>query len=315
MLLANICGRCRFTYQSLRTTRHNRALWSAMLLGCVITLPAKSAETNQTSPTPRVVSAGAGVTELVLALNAGDELIAVDSTSQVPVNLDNVAKLGYHRMLSAEGILALSPTLVVGSDVMGPETTLQVLKQAKVNVAVLPSSSDEAQLLSNIDTLGQLLDRKAEAQKLKQTLQQQLAALKTKQQQISQSNTAPKILFILLQEGRGARVGGQGTAADIIIDLAGAKNIADFDGYKGMSQEGILSLQPDIILLSARTDSVDDSSNQSQALLKQMPLLAHTPAGKNDRIQQLAPQALLGGLGLSAITAADELATRLISQQ
>lgn len=314
MLLANIRGRCRRICQPLSTSRHYKALGSAMLLSC-FTLTANSAENYQASSTPRVVSAGAGVTELVLALNAGDELIAIDSTSHVPANLDKVAKLGYHRMLSAEGILALSPTLVVGSDVMGPATTLQVLKQAKVNVAVLPSSNDTAQLLANVDTLGQLLHRETEAKKLQQTLQQQLDTLKTKQQQISQANTVPKILFLLLQEGRGARVGGQGTAADIIIDLAGAQNIADFDGYKSMSQEGILSLQPDIILLSKRTDSDDDSSNQTQALLKQMPLLAHTPAGKNGRIQPLAPQALLGGLGLSAISAADELANTLISQQ
>ncbi|EGT3627126.1 hemin ABC transporter substrate-binding protein [Morganella morganii] len=264
----------------------------------------------------RLVSAGTGVTELVLALDAGNELVAIDSTSYVPEGLAHVAKLGYHRMLSAEGIIALSPTLVVGSDVMGPETTLNVLKQANIQVVQLPATNDEPQLMSNVDTLGQLLNRPDNAIKLKQDLHQQLQSLADKKQQISDAGVQPKILFMLLQEGRGARVGGKGTAADTIIALSGAQNIAEFDGYKSMSQEGILSLQPDIILLSKRSDNPTEQTNAhiAQELMKEMPLLAHTPAGKNGHIQTLAPQALLGGLGISAISAADTLASTLLKQ-
>ena len=262
----------------------------------------------------RLVSAGTGVTELVLALDAGNELVAIDSTSYVPEDLAHVAKLGYHRMLSAEGIIALSPTLVVGSDVMGPETTLNVLKQANIQVVQLPATNDEPQLMSNVDTLGQLLNRPDNAIKLKQDLHQQLQSLADKKQQISDAGAQPKILFMLLQEGRGARVGGKGTAADTIIALSGAQNIAEFDGYKSMSQEGILSLQPDIILLSKRSDNPTEQTNAhiAQELMKEMPLLAHTPAGKNGHIQTLAPQALLGSLGISAISAADTLASTLL---
>jgi iron complex transport system substrate-binding protein len=171
--------------------------------------------------------------------------------------------------------------------------------------------------MANLDTLGTLLNRPDKAKQLKQDLQQQLHSLQSKRQQVNAANTPPKILFMLLQEGRGARVGGKGTAADIIIELAGAVNIADFDGYKSMSQEGILSLQPDIILLSKRSDKPNSQTHAqiTQELLKEMPLLAHTPAGKNSHIQNLAPQTLLGGLGLSAINAADTLASTLIHRQ
>ncbi|QXN25871.1 hemin ABC transporter substrate-binding protein [Shewanella putrefaciens] len=271
--------------------------------------------TNALSQEIKLVSAGAGVTELVLALDAADELVAVDSTSYLPEHLATIAKLGYHRMLSAEGIMALSPTLVVGSEVMGPETTLNVLKQAKIEVVKLPSSADEKQLMTNIDTLAQLLKRTDQAIKLKQDLHQRLEGL-NKQQQLSQQQAQPKILFMLLQEGRGARVGGKGTAADTIIALSGAKNIANFEGYKSLSQEGILSLQPDVILLSKRSEQSDTQTDEqtAQALLKEMPLLAHTPAGKNGHIQTLAPQALLGGLGISAIGAAETLAATLLKQ-
>ena len=293
----------------------SKVLFIASAFAALLSSSAFSAETHSEHEI-RLVSAGTGVTELVLALDAGNELIAIDSTSYVPEGLAHVAKLGYHRMLSAEGIIALSPTLVVGSDVMGPETTLNVLKQANIQVVQLPATNDEPQLMSNVDTLGQLLNRPDNAIKLKQDLHQQLQSLADKKQQISDAGAQPKILFMLLQEGRGARVGGKGTAADTIIALSGAQNIAEFDGYKSMSQEGILSLKPDIILLSKRSDSPTEQTNAhiAQELIKEMPLLAHTPAGKNGHIQTLAPQALLGGLGISAISAADTLASTLLKQ-
>lgn len=291
----------------------SKVVFIASAFAALLSSSAFSAETHSEHEI-RLVSAGTGVTELVLALDAGNELIAIDSTSYVPDGLSHVAKLGYHRMLSAEGIIALSPTLVVGSDVMGPETTLSVLKQANIQVVQLPATNDEPQLMSNVDTLGQLLNRPDNAVKLKLDLHQQLQSLADKKQQISDAGAQPKILFMLLQEGRGARVGGKGTAADTIIALSGAQNIAEFDGYKSMSQEGILSLQPDIILLSKRSDKPTEQTNAQIAkeLIKEMPLLAHTPAGKNGHIQTLAPQALLGGLGISAISAADTLASTLL---
>lgn len=293
----------------------SKVVFIASAFAAFLSSSAFSAETHSEHEI-RLVSAGTGVTELVLALDAGNELIAIDSTSYVPEGLAHVAKLGYHRMLSAEGIIALSPTLVIGSDVMGPETTLNVLKQAHIQVVQLPATNDEPQLMSNVDTLGQLLNRPDNAIKLKQDLHQQLQSLADKKQQISDAGAQPKILFMLLQEGRGARVGGKGTAADTIIALSGAQNIAEFDGYKSMSQEGILSLQPDIILLSKRSDNPTEQTNAhiAQELIKEMPLLAHTPAGKNGHIQTLAPQALLGGLGISAISAADTLASTLLKQ-
>ena len=270
-----------------------------------------AAEPASNTDNVRLVSAGAGVTELVLALDAGNELVAVDSTSQLPPGYDEVAKLGYHRMLSAEGILALSPSLVLGTDAMGPKATLDVLSGANVDVIQLADAHTQAQLLSNIAEMGKLLKREAQAKTLQEQVNQAFVQIEQKQQQIAKQGDAPKVLFLLLQPDRPARVGGDDTAADIIIKLAGGNNIAGFSGYKSVSQEGILSLQPDVILISNRSDKAIESPIND--LLKQMPLLEHTPAGQNKHIQSLTPQALLGGLGLSAIEAADKLASDFIS--
>lgn len=63
----------------------------------------------------RIVSAGSAVTELMLALGAEKQLVAVDVTSEVPDSL-SLPTIGYHRRLAAEGLLALNPTQLIGSD-------------------------------------------------------------------------------------------------------------------------------------------------------------------------------------------------------
>ncbi|MCW3172922.1 heme/hemin ABC transporter substrate-binding protein [Shewanella subflava] len=284
-------------------------LLTSMMAAAVLLSGALFSQT--TSIENRVVSAGAGITELVLALDASDELVGVDSTSQIPDELKSVAKLGYHRMLSAEGILALSPSMLLGSEAMGPKSTLEVLTHANVEVVSLPSANTQAELVSNVELLGKLLSRESQANELQKKINLSFEQLDAKQQTIAQLGDAPKVLFLLLQQDRPARVGGDNTAADIIIKLAGGQNVAGFDGYKSVSQEGILALQPDVILISSRSET--EKSDPVNDLLQAMPLLNHTPAGEYKQIMNLPPQALIGGLGLSAITAADKLASDFIS--
>jgi iron complex transport system substrate-binding protein len=304
------------TNSKLSTLIPPSILTSTLLWAGLTAALSTSVSAHQLVPTAevnRLISAGAGMTELVIALDAGADLVAVDSTSLVPETLSTVEKLGYHRMLSAEGILALDPDLVLGTDAMGPETTLEVLRSADVKVVKLNGAETAEQLLSNIDTLGKLLDRETQAESLKFRVAQSFDSIEQKRANLANSGKVPSILFMLLQDGRPVRVGGEGTAADIIIKLAGGNNIADFAGYKSLSQEGILSLQPDLILTSSRAEKEQVSS--ASLVLKQMPLLLHTPAGKHKMIQTLPAQALLGGLGLSSIDAADKLATDLLEIQ
>ena len=53
--------------------------------------------------------------QLILALGGEQSLVATDISSVEPKNLPRV---GYHRALSAEGILSLAPTRLIGSDEM-----------------------------------------------------------------------------------------------------------------------------------------------------------------------------------------------------
>ncbi|MDD1829549.1 ABC transporter substrate-binding protein, partial [Photobacterium sp. ZSDE20] len=98
----------------LKTKTH---LLSIAAMSLALTAPVAMAKDVEQ---PRIISAGSAVTELVLALGAEEQLVGIDVTSRFPQS-DNLPKIGYHRNLSAEGLLALEPTTLIGSDEMGPD--------------------------------------------------------------------------------------------------------------------------------------------------------------------------------------------------
>jgi len=258
----------------------------------------------------RIISAGASVTELLLALNAEQELVAVDVTSTLPNTL-TLPKIGYHRQLSAEGILSLAPTRLIGSDEMGPPATLDKLRAAGVEVDVINSDVTTQGLLQRIDQIARLTGQSANAAALKQTVQQTLNQLTSHQ---PQQSARKKVLFLLIHEGRAANVAGSATVPDEIINLAGATNPAagEVSSYKPLSMEALVQMQPDVILVSGRSY---DKLGGPDAILQSLPLLAATPAGQNKQIITLDGHALVGGLGLNSLKEAQRLQTILYPQE
>lgn len=277
-----------------------------------LTIPAHAADTVRTgfvSPdtaanpasAQRIISAGAGVTELILALDGAGLLAAVDVTSTVPASLNALPRVGYHRQLGSEGLLSLDASVLIGSEAMGSKSTLDTVQSAGLEVMVLPTATDANTLVANIQALGEKLGKAEQANALSKRVEARLNAL-------SNTQVNGRVLFVLLQSGRPARVGGKGTAADSIIKLAGVNNIADFEGYRDVSAEGLLVMAPELILVASR----GEAEISAATLLEEIPLLAHTPAGEQGAIQVLSAAALIGGVGLGAIDAAEALQAHFV---
>lgn len=248
----------------------------------------------------RIVSAGSAVTELILALGAEQQLVAVDVTSEPPASL-NLPKVGYHRRLAAEGLLALTPTQLIGSDEMGPDTALQQLRSSGIQVNVINSDSTAHGLLTRIDQIAKLTNTQHNAEALKKDVQQQLNTLQTKR-----PTTPKKVLFLLLHEGRATNVAGSDTVPNTIIDLIGANNPAaqSITSYKPLSMEAMIEMQPDMVLVSGRSLA---KLGGTDAVLNAVPMLSATPAGKNKHIIAIDGHALVGGLGLKSLQEAQRI--------
>ena len=245
---------------------------------------------KKTAP-QRIVSAGNGVTELLYALGAGDQVIAVDSTSQWPPETRKLPRLGYHKQLSSEGILAMAPTLLIGTDVMGPPATISQLKSAGVHIESLPIDFTVKTMHYRIERLAKLLGKEAQGKQLWASIKQ---SLDEAQRLANSRKEHPKVLFLLATGGRTPSVSGSHTAANAMIELAGGTNVAasKFSSYKPLSNESLLEMAPDVIIYSDRGDGTTP-----EQILAMQPALKQTPAGRSGKVVGIDGTLLLGGLG------------------
>ncbi|WP_252178087.1 ABC transporter substrate-binding protein [Endozoicomonas sp. 4G] len=266
-------------------------LMAALLSFSIMTADAQENPSAQDSAQEkRIISAGNGITEIIYALGAGDQLVAVDLTSNYPPQVNKLPKLGYHKQLSAEGILALKPDLLIGTDDMGPKATLTQLAMAGLEVESLATDHSAESLLERIHSLADLLDKEQEGKALWQSIDHDLKAAK----QLAIGREKPRVLFLLAAEGRNPSVSGAGTEANALIELAGGFNPAkaQFNSYKPLANESLLTLAPDVIIYSSLGRGLT-----VEQLLASQPVLKQTPAGKNARVIALDGRLLLGGLG------------------
>ena len=279
----------------------------AALLG--FSLATHSAIAADDAHQQRIISAGSAVTELVLALGAEDQLVAIDVTSRFPQS-DKLPKIGYHRNLSAEGLIALQPTTLIGSDEMGPDTAISQLKSAGVDVEIVNTEASVEGLLKRIDQIAEITHTKENSKAVKESVNKKIAALEANQ---VPQNEAKKVLFLLLHEGRPANVAGGETSPNAIIELAGGINPAaeSLTSYKPLSMESMVEMQPDVILVSGRSYQ---KMGGADAILKSLPMLAATPAGMNKQIITVNGSALVGGLGLASLAEAKRLNARIYPQ-
>jgi iron complex transport system substrate-binding protein len=247
---------------------------------------------------PRTVSAGGALTEIIYRLAKQECLVGVDTTSTYPPAAQTLPQVGYARQLSAEGILSLTPDVVLHGPDAGPPATLEQIDSAGIRRIIIDGPLTLPGVYDKIETIAALYnvpDRGAALiEKLKEDEGKLTKAL----------HDAPRVLF-LMQHGGGAPIaGGKDTAADAIIRLAGGKNVIDFKNYKPLTPEAMAALRPDIIVTT--TESLAQMGGEDG--LVHRPGIALTPAGANRNIVSMDALYLLG-FGPRAVKAAGELAT------
>ena len=251
-------------------------LW--LNLGCV--QPSQAPVT----PTLRLVSLGGPVTELVYALGRGETLVGRDTSSLFPAEALALPDVGYHRQLSAEGVLSLAPTFVLATAHAGPPEALDQLRAAGVTVLLLPEQATVDGARARAVAAGEALDREDEAQALVQSFDAGLNAL-------TPLTSAPKVMFVYARGGAALEVSGQETAADEMIRLVGAQNaVTGYTGYKPLTPEAAIAAAPDVLLMTTR--GVESAGGE--AAIWENPALLATPAGQRQRLIVMDDLLLLG---------------------
>jgi iron complex transport system substrate-binding protein len=236
----------------------------------------------------RIVSLGGSVTEIVYALGAGDQLVGRDASSIYPAEAQELPSVGYYRRVPAEGVLAMSPTLVLAAADTGPPSVLKQIRSAGVEVNQIPGEASAEGAKAKIRTVAEALGRTERGEQIVRELKADMGKARDLRADVSET---PSVLFIYARGAGTMNVAGSGTEAEAMIELAGAKNaISGFEGYKPMTAEAVSAAAPDVILMLVRglksIGGVDGLLEQAGVSL--------TPAGKNRRVVAMDDLLLLG---------------------
>lgn len=248
----------------------------------------------------RIVSVGGAVTETVFALGAGDEVVAVDTSSLYPDGTNRLPKVGYQRTLSAEGILALSPDLVIVSDEAGPPATIEQLRNAGVRVERMPPAKTLDEAVARITAVGTALDRPAASLAVRVRRDGTAAMARV-------PRNGPRFVLVYARGAGTLMVAGGDTGGGAMVELAGGRNaVAAISGFKPLSAEVLIEAAPEVIVVPAR----GLATIAGETGLLALPGVADTPAGRNRRIVAFDDLLLLG-FGPRLPGAIDELARLL----
>ncbi|MTH63121.1 heme/hemin ABC transporter substrate-binding protein [Paracoccus shanxieyensis] len=271
----------------------------ALVLAALIAAPAAGAAAESHPDAQRVLSIGGSVTEIVYALGEQDRLVGRDQTSSWPPEAASLTDVGYMRALSPEGVLSVSPDLILAEDGAGPPEAVSVLKSAGVPYVTVDEGYDSAGVLRKVDEVAEALGVADKGRALHDRLAGELADAETRAKAVG---TPKKVMFVLSLQGGRVMTAGSDTSADGIIRLAGAQNaISGIEGYKPLTDEAIIAAAPDVILMMQRGDAQADANangGNSHGAAKEaalaLPALAQTPAGRDGAVVMMDGLKLLG---------------------
>lgn len=255
---------------------------------------------NEAEQNQKIVSLNGAISEALVILGAESQIIGVDVTSTYPESLKTKATdLGHVRSITAESILSLKPNVVFATSKDVNPTLNEQLKAANVSLKIINQEYSTEGTKNLIKEIAKFL-KKENYQPLLENIDRQIAAIKPFEKK-------PKVLFIYARGAGNLMVAGKETPLHHMIELAGADNAAaTITGFKPLTPEALLTINPDVILLF---DTGLQSLGGIDGLLKVEGISA-TNAGKNQKIITMDGQ-LLSGFGPRLGEAVVELHNKL----
>ncbi|RWQ66802.1 MAG: ABC transporter substrate-binding protein [Mesorhizobium sp.] len=206
-----------------------------------------SGRTVATGPATRILTLGSDVTEIVDALGAGERIIAVDRGSKYPAAVAQKPNVGYRRQLSVEGLVGLRPDLILAAEDSGPPEAVEVLNSLAIPVVFVPEDNSPQGIERKITLIAAALRLEDKGREVSRRVLDAFRAAADLTAKIPAERRKKVVFFHGLVRLSAA---GAGTAADAIIRYAGGINpMAVVKGYKPASEEKLIEMAPDVILM------------------------------------------------------------------
>ena len=198
----------------------------------------------EAGPPKRIVSLSPTATEMLFAIGAGSQVVAVDSNSNYPKEAPRTDLSAYQPNL--EAIAGYKPDLVVYSD--DPGELAAGLGKLSIPAMAEPAATGLDGTYAQIDQLGQATGHEAEAARLTATMKAEIA-------KIVAAGRPERHLTYYHELDKNLYTATSKTFIGQLYSLLGLENVADLadkdkSGYPQLSAEYLVKADPDLIFLA-----------------------------------------------------------------
>ena len=205
----------------------------------------------------RIIVLNQAIAEIVVSLGLQDSIIGRDATTTID-SLAAVTEVSNGHDISAESVLSLRPTVVIGDTRTGPSEVIQQLRAAEVPVLIAPEVWALSDLPARVRMIAGALGVDDAGERLialsEKAVADALAGVGT-------FTSVPRVAFLYVRGTASVYLlGGSGSGADELVAAAGGVDVGALNGlaaFTPLTAEAIVQADPDVLLVMTRgLDSV-----------------------------------------------------------
>jgi len=208
----------------------------------------------------RIVSMAPSVTEILFAIGAGGSVVGVTIHCDHPDAVKKIGRIGAYADPDMERILALKPTLVIGTSIAPHRRVLEALAKRGVRTLCVPEGGI-SDLQAAIKRIGEATHHTHQAERLLSSLNQAIETARL----AARGKKRVRVLFLVGHDPLIAAA--RNTLAADLLEIAGATPLPEeANGYISVSLERIAAEKPDIILDA----SMGSETGKNEVVLNQL---------------------------------------------
>ncbi|MDE4084367.1 ABC transporter substrate-binding protein [Planococcus maritimus] len=196
-------------------------------------------------------------TEIVFALDAGDQLVGVTDYDNYPEAAQDIERVSDSVEFNAEKIIQLDPDVVLAYSTGEAPPALSQLEDADIPVFVIESATSFDEVYGDIEQIASILAKEEKGAEVIEGIQTQIEDVQERLAAVEEQ----KEVYVEISPSPEIYTTGKSTFMQEILDHAQVTNaFEDLEGWPSISEEEVITRDPEVILttVSYVEDAVGD---------------------------------------------------------
>lgn len=196
-------------------------------------------------------------TEIVFALDAGDQLVGVTDYDNYPEAAQDIERVSDSVEFNAEKIIQLDPDVVLAYSTGEAPPALSQLEDANIPVLVIQSATSFDEVYGDIEQIASVLAKEEKGAEVIEGIQTQIEDVQERLAAVEEQ----KEVYVEISPSPEIYTTGKSTFQQEILNHAQVTNVfEDLEGWPNISEEEVITRDPEVILttVSYVEDAVGD---------------------------------------------------------